>query len=102
METKVTTQEILVMHNSRFFSRELNEKEESTDRRRLSQKEQVAEACWNGLLKETLPELFSHLSLIQIDECRSFLDLKFGEYGSGIEKELSLNPYSFLENVHLS
>ena len=96
METNVTSQEILLMHNSRFFSKELNEKENPVDGKRLSREEQIAEACWNGLIRETLPEISTSLSLTEVNEASAFLYLQFGEYGEQTEKGSSLNPYLFL------
>ena len=97
METNVTTQEILLMHNSRFFSKELNEKETPAEDKRLSQEEQIVEACWNGLIRETLPEISTSLSLIEISEASAFLYLQFGEYGQKVENGFSLNPYLFFD-----
>ena len=97
METNVRSQEILLMHNSRFFSKELNEKENPVDGKRLSREEQIAEACWNGLIRETLPEISTSLSLIEVEEGSVFLCLQFGENGQRIEKEFSLNPYLFFD-----
>ena len=101
METNVISQEILLMHNSRFFSKELNERETPTDGKRLSQEEQIAEACWNGLIRETLPEISTSLSLIEVEEASAFLCLEFGENGQRIEKAFSLNPYLFYDALLL-
>ena len=101
METNVTSQEILLMHNSSFFSKELNERETPTDGKRLSQEEQIAEACWNGLIRETLPEISTSLSLIEVEEASAFLCLEFGENGQRIEKAFSLNPYLFYDALLL-
>jgi hypothetical protein len=85
------------MHNSRFFSKELNEKENPVDGKRLSREEQIAEACWNGLIRETLPEISTSLSLIEVEEASAFLCLEFEENGQRIEKASSLNPYLFFD-----
>jgi hypothetical protein len=95
METNIISQEILLMHNSRFFSKELNEKETPVDGKRLSQEEQIVEACWNGLIRETLPEISTSLSLIEVEESSAFLCLEFGENGQRMEKVFSVNPYLF-------
>ena len=102
METKVTCQEILIMHNSRFFSKELYDRDEPVEGERLSQKEQLADACRNGLIKEILPEISSSLSLIEINEAESFLGLCYGEFDQPIEKEFSIDPNSFLETPRWS
>ena len=97
MEKNIISQEILVMHNSRFFSKELNEKDNLVDGKRLSREEQIAEACWNGLIRETLPEISTSLSLTEVNEVFAFLYLQFGEYGEQIDKRFSLNPYLFFD-----
>lgn len=98
METKVICQEILIMHQSHFFSRELIERVKSRDDN-LSSVEQLAEACWHGLIHVALPEISSSLSLAEINEGRKFLDLRFSEPGQNIDNEFSVNPYLFLGGV---
>ncbi|MEO6813432.1 MAG: hypothetical protein ABI172_05840 [Ginsengibacter sp.] len=102
METIYISQEILIVHNSRFFSKELNEKEKFADSKKFPQNEQVADACWNGLLKETLPEISTNLPLIRIKEYNSFLELRFGDYNQHIQRDVVLNPYIFLQEIRLN
>ena len=95
METKIVCQEILITPDSRFFSKEFDELQ-SPENHNLSQKQMLAEACWNGLLKLSLPEILPELELININEGDRVLDLRFGVYGHHIDTEFSINPYLFL------
>ena len=53
-----TQQEVLLITGSGFASRQYHEKDNTENTRNLSQEERLKEACWNGMLKEMLPELF--------------------------------------------
>lgn len=97
MENLITNYQILIMHNSGFFSKEFQEKYNDKSKQNRPASEKLAEACWNGLINEALPEIACNLDLSQINEAASFLDLEYGEFGSIVEKEFSLNPYSFLQ-----
>lgn len=95
---KITYQEILIVHSSSYFSKEFSEKQIIPNGRRLSHKEQLAEACWNGLLNEALPELTTSLPLQQINEGNKFLNICFGENEEPASTVFSVNPYFFLNH----
>lgn len=95
METKIICQEILITPDSKFFSKEFDEMQ-SAEKKNLSQKQILAKACWNGLLKLSLPEILPELELININEGERVLDLRFGSYGQHLDTEFSINPYLFL------
>lgn len=102
METKSTQQEILLFTNTRFSSRQWLEKDESGKEDKLSPKEKLEEACWNGLIWEILPEICEKpndisLTLWEINVANSFFDLKFSDYPKDVEKEFSVDPYKFLQ-----
>ena len=99
MNTNSTQREILLMTGTSYLSKEWCGKDESKSQ--LSSKEMLEEACWNGLLKDIIPELFrkeeeSNLYLWQIKSGSSFLELEFGEYPDEKDKYFSIDPYSFL------
>ena len=96
MDTKIICQEILITPDSKFFSKEFEELL-NTENRNLSQKQILAEACWNGLLKLSLPEILPELELININEGDRVLDLRFGAFGHNLETEYSINPYLFIK-----
>ncbi|HTS44521.1 MAG TPA: hypothetical protein VMH01_09005 [Puia sp.] len=100
METISTQQEILLITGTSFSQRNWSEKNVSD--RRETDLEQLEKACWNGLMKELLPEIFEkssdgkELYLWNIVEAESFIGLDLSEYPGPIEKADSINPYYFL------
>jgi len=101
MKTNSTQQEILLITGTSFSSRQWCEKND-TGQNQFTDKEQLQNACWNGLLQEMLPEICKptaedkNLYLWQITEATSFIELELGEVPGEIEKYHSINPYSFL------
>ena len=95
-------QEILLHSNSSFFKRDYCEQNTKPSSKKLSQKEQVVNMCWNGLLPELLPEICGTdidekpLILWEINETRNMLDLRFGELDQNLNDEFSINPYVYL------
>lgn len=103
MKKKSTQQEILLFVNTRFCSRDWWKKDESEQSKKLSEKEQLEDACWNGLIWVMLPEICetAHnrlLTLWAVNDANSFIDLLYGEQLERGEKEFSVNPYVFMEN----
>lgn len=87
------------MTGTSYLSREWCAKDESSGK--LDPKEMLEEACWNGLLKDIIPELFrkeeeNDLYLWQIKSGSSFLELEFGDYPEEKDKYFSIDPYAFL------
>ena len=74
----------------------------------LTEKELLQEACWQGLLREMLPELQEHtaddklLYIWKIREATSFLELELGEFPVKKDGYFSIDPYSFLEAQYYS
>ena len=67
MKNNSTQQEVLLITGSSFASRQYSERETPEGSKNLSANDKLKEACWNGLLKEMLPEiLLLNLSLIHI------------------------------------
>ena len=97
MDTKIICQEILITPDSHFFTREVEEVNEVLNKQ-LSPKKVLAEACWNGLLKLSLPEILPELDLININEGDRILDLRFGVTGHHLEAAFSINPYLFINS----
>ena len=96
------SQEILLNSNSSFFKRDYCELNAKPQQKKLSQKEQVANMCWNGLLPELLPEICDTgrdekpLILWEINETQQMLDLRLGELDENLNNEFSINPYVYL------
>ena len=100
MKDSSTQQEVLIMTATGFASRQYNERDASD--RNSPAKEKLKDACWNGLLKEILPEVFlfkdpdSVLYLWQVKEANQFLSLEMSEYPKEIDRYLSIDPYQFM------
>ena len=102
METNSSYQEILVFTNTSFSSGDWSKKEELENQKKLSQKEKLVEACWNGMIPEMLPEICEQcvdkaVCLWKINQGESFLDLRFAKLPVMIENESTLNPYVFMD-----
>jgi hypothetical protein len=101
MERNATQKEILLMTGTSFSSRNYTDKTGTDHTGALSERERLEEACWNGLLKEILPEIFNltdkKLYLWQIREADAFIELELGEAPPVKENQFSLDPYSFLQ-----
>ena len=108
MKTQSTQQEILLITDSNFASRQMIDRDDTPQAKNLTEKEKLEEACWNGLIRSMLPEICGtedngkFLALWQIREANAFLDLELGEYPQPIDKEHSLNPYSFIDQLLLN
>ncbi|MEO6328734.1 MAG: hypothetical protein ABIO55_07375 [Ginsengibacter sp.] len=102
MKTNSAQQEILLVTGTSFSSRQFCENSDETNDEEFTEKEKLVIACWNGLLPEMLPEIFSESSvnkklyLWEIRETSSFLELDLGEIQAAFEKQFSIDPYSFL------
>ncbi len=101
-------QEVLLVTASGFANRQYCEKDGSEAAKNISQPEKLKEACWNGMLKELLPEIFylnhpeAKLYLWQMRECEHFLALEMAEKPSEIDYHASIDPYCFMETQGFS
>jgi hypothetical protein len=102
MKTNSTQQEILLMTGTTFASHLFADKTDAGNNKRLSGKELLEDACWNGLLKEMLPEIYAlpelsgPMYLWRISRASFFLELVLGESPLDPDKYFSIDPYSFL------
>ena len=105
MGTTSTQQEILLLTGTNFSSRHCFEKDDSSQNH-LTEREQLEEACWNGLLQDMLPEICeqSHgkLYMWQVWKTNSFIEIELGEIPEEKENYYSIDPYSFLPEYILS
>jgi hypothetical protein len=100
---KITqNQEILLMSNCRFFQRDWSELNSNKNDKQLSQKEKLIHLCWNGMLKEMIPEIVQSetgknpLTLWEINQSGNMLDLRYGDIDREMNDEWSINPYVYL------
>lgn len=106
MSRYLNQQEVILITESRFANRQHLEKD--AEQSKQSQDEKFREACWNGALKEMLPEIFlmseepAKLFLWQMREAQHLLALQMAEYPLEVDKVNSIDPYCFLEKLELS
>ena len=102
MKNKSTQQEILLITGTGFSSRQYTGKDASEASNNISENERLKEACWNGLLRDMLPEIFMladnphKLYLWQMREARHFFSLEMGENPADIDFFFSIDPYCFM------
>ena len=102
MKNTSTNQEILLLSNSSYFKRDWVELRDNENDKQLSQKEQLIQLCWNGMLKEMIPEILQTepgkkpLTLWEINESGNMLDLRYGDIDEEMNDEWSINPYVYL------
>ncbi|MEO5564301.1 MAG: hypothetical protein ABIR18_12725 [Chitinophagaceae bacterium] len=102
METDFTQQEILLNTKSSFLAKDWCLKNDTDKPDTRTEKEKLEEACWNGLFKEMIPELFKDtvdakdLTLWKVREMGSFLELELSTYPAAVDKYESINPSLFL------
>ena len=102
MKTNATQQEILLMTGTSFAAKLLVNTDDAGNNRKLTGKELLEDACWNGLLKEMLPEIYGlpelagPMYLWRISRAAFFLELELGESPLTADKYFSIDPYSFL------
>ena len=102
MEAFFTSQEILVVIKTKFASEEYQLKDEEKGPAK-SQLEKLADACWNGIISEKLPEISitvnrKPLPIWEVGEGQHLMYLKLGEQDAPPEAEFTINPYRFTAN----
>lgn len=102
MKNISTQQEVLLLTGTGFSARQYCENNNTDSAKNLSENEKLKEACWNGLLKDILPEVFllsgpeAKLYLWQMREALHFFALEMGEQPAEIDTYFSIDPYSFM------
>ena len=97
-----TKQEVLLITGTGFANRQYCEKDNCENSNNLSQEEKLREACWNGMLKEMLPEIFlmtgpeAKLFLWQMREAHHLLALQMAEEPVEVDYHSSIDPYCFM------
>ena len=94
--------ELLLLVHSNFFSQQLEKVSVTANDGWFSQKEQLKDACRNGLVHEILPECFDNntvnsIPLQKINDANLFINLQFSSGRSKKEKRHSINPYFFMQ-----
>ena len=102
MKNKTGQQEILLSFNSDFLSMIYTEKCSTETPGPFMDVEKLEEACWNGLLKEILPEICNMNSLGRqmfiwgIRDYNAIMEIDIGESPSAKDDYLCIDPYKFM------
>jgi hypothetical protein len=100
--------EILLQSSSKFFQKDWCELNTGKNDKKLSQKEQLIQLCWNGMLQDMIPEIFESetgekpLTLWEINESGNMLDLRYGDFDQLVDDEYSINPYVVMELAEMN
>ena len=102
MKADIIHQEILLITTTSFSKREWYESGFSNNIQYQTYTEQLEDACWNGFLHELLPEIIpksdsgKRLSMWQIRQGESFLQIELSEFPRPEDKSFSMNSIFFL------
>ena len=102
MKRNKTQQEVLLIVGTSFSTKQLIERDDSSETHSMDEVEKLEEACANGLLSEALPEICGNTAnqkrifLWGISEGESFIHLDFGETPEKNESYYSIDPYMFI------
>lgn len=103
---KIIQQQILLFTGTHFSSRQCWQKINPESKHVFSEADQLQDACWNGLLKDMLPEICvsdnRDLYLWQIRENKAGIDIEIGELPTEVDSFYSIDPYSFLEAIQVN
>ena len=103
MTNNSAQQEVLLITGTGFANRQYLEKDNNENSKNPSQEEKLREACWNGLLKEILPEIFllsapdARLFLWQMREAQNMLAMQMAEAPVEVDYYSSIDPYCFMQ-----
>jgi hypothetical protein len=104
MLNEIHQQEILLAFNSHFLSKIYFDKYNANSSDISIEWEKIQEACWNGLLEEVLPEIFTRVIFVRpiyiwkIQEYNSIMEIDMGEIPSRKDNFFTIDPYKFLAN----
>lgn len=103
MKNHTSQQEVLLITGTGFAFRQYCEKDGNVPAPgNSSVHDKLKDACWNGMLKDMLPEAFmlsdpeAKLYLWQMREAHHFFALEMGEQPSEIDNYFSIDPYCFM------
>jgi hypothetical protein len=102
METNFTQQEIMLNVDAGFLAKDLCLKNDTGKPDTRTEKEKIEEACWNGLLRDMMPDIFvrtddnKDLTLWKVRQVDAVLELELANCPSVVDKYFSIHPTSFL------
>jgi len=95
-------QEVVIVSGTEFTNRE-HYRNYQTNHHNSHQHLSLKEACWNGQLKEMMPEIFNDFSkdttlfLWHMKECNNIFTMELAESPNQIDFSKSIDPYLFME-----
>lgn len=92
----------MVVINTKFAATEYSCRDEEKGKG-LSHTEKLADACWNGMLREKLPEITQHrkpLPIWELNEGNRILYVKLAESDIIPDAVYTINPYRMAEEMH--
>jgi hypothetical protein len=95
-------QEILLSFTSSFLSKIYSDKCNTEPPGLCMDVEKIEEACWNGMLKELLPEICNmsysgrQMFIWGVRDYNSIMEIDIGERPSGKDGYLCIDPYKFM------
>jgi hypothetical protein len=104
MSNNNSQQEILLAFNSSFLSKVYAEKCNDGSPDLFIEPEKIEEACWNGMLEEVLPEVFTlneparQIYIWEVREYNSVMEVDLGEFPAAKDKFYCIDPYKFMAN----
>lgn len=106
MKEKYIQQEIIFFVNNKFSQNLLCEKKENKDKPAASAREQMADACWNGLVGQLLPEISikvenKPLTIWEVQEAKHSIVLQLGTL-TVVDSQDSINPYRLLTKARFN
>jgi len=109
MKTTSIHQEILLLAQTSFVSRQLMQEEDPAQQQQSrSAHDQLEEACWNGLIQLVLPEIFEeplgskNLFMWKVTGAEAYIGIELGNTPLEKETEFSIDPIAFLRTQKLS
>lgn len=106
METNFTQQEILLNTAATQLAKDWCPKTDTGKPDQRTEKQKIEEACWNGLIREEMPEIFvaaeenKPLALWKVQEMSAVLELELSDYPAIIDKYYSINPYIVMTEMN--
>ena len=103
MAKLTTQQEILLVNGTGFANRKYSELNSRESKNNPTHQDQFKQACWDGILKELMPELFFmftpdvKLFMWQMRECDNMITMEMAEGPTELDYYASIDPYCFME-----
>lgn len=108
MKNTFIQQEILLLAGTSFVSQQLMQQDDPGQQHGRNAQDQLEEACWNGLIKQMIPEIFEeplgtkNLFMWKVTGGGSYIGIELGDIPLEKEKEFSIDPIAFLSIQQLS